>query len=44
MVKENKTLRKRNKCGDCFYNGKCGIPLTKCKYLKKIIILNDDNS
>lgn len=35
MQKENKLLRKREKCTDCFYNGICSIPLSKCKYLKK---------
>ncbi len=40
-MKENKTTRKRNKCGDCFYNGKCIIPLTQCKYLKRIIITTE---
>lgn len=38
MERENKTFRKREKCGDCFYNGKCFIPVTKCQYIKNEII------
>lgn len=34
MKKENKTIRKREKCSDCFYNGNCKISLTSCRYLK----------
>lgn len=42
MEKENKQKRKREKCSDCYYNGNCLIPLSKCKYLikkKKDILL-----
>lgn len=35
MQKENKTIRKREKCSDCYYNGMCSIPIVKCKYLNK---------
>ena len=35
MSKENKSKRKREKCSDCYYNGNCLIPLSKCKYLIK---------
>lgn len=35
-TRENKyTHKKREKCGDCYYNGYCNIHLNKCKYLKK---------
>jgi hypothetical protein len=37
MEKKNKTIRKREKCSDCYYNGKCNIPISKCKYLKQNI-------
>ena len=33
MERENKTKRKREKCSDCYYNGNCIIPLSKCKYI-----------
>lgn len=35
MQKENKTKRKRTQCSDCYYNGNCLIPLSKCKYISK---------
>lgn len=35
MQKENKVKRNRTKCSDCFYNGNCLIPLSKCKYINK---------
>ena len=34
-IEEKYTHKKRDKCGDCFYNGYCGIHLNKCVYLKK---------
>lgn len=42
MEKKNKTTRKREKCSDCFYNGKCNTPLSKCRYLKTIIQENNE--
>lgn len=27
--------RRKERCGDCFYNGNCPLDVRKCIYLKK---------
>lgn len=29
------TAPRREKCGDCYYNGNCKIALSKCMFIKK---------
>ena len=41
MEKENKKATKREKCGDCYYNGICKISLSSCKYLKKQTVITE---
>lgn len=44
MKKEEiKKAVKRSKCGECYYNGVCKRPLSICKYLKPVVILNEES-
>lgn len=33
--KEKTKGKYREKCGDCYYNGTCPLPLNQCMFLKK---------
>lgn len=33
MIKEVKTIKKREKCGNCYYNGNCNRSISYCTYL-----------